>query len=410
MKRILVVDDDYTQIVLIKTILTKSGYDVVTYHDPLELVAEYKLGYAEAILSDINMPGLSGMELVNRIREIDPHVPFIMFTATSDIKSVVEFFKTGISDYINKPIVPEDLVHRLEKVLKDVDNNKELHKAELERDLIELERNKLISWKNLYASKDIKQTKQMMSFFSRTINADGGYIWLDMLNKLKAESDGSYILSSDLYDLITDSANSQRKAFDFISYINKLPNVKTSNVSLKQFTEHFNRISNEVINPLINESERDLSFNFNDLGQDGSVSVDLSILKDIILELTVNSIKFSPENSQIVVEIYKEEQADSDTFKSKKGKVVFKIRNSPKSGDLKGIPYDYTELVFDLFYTLESYILQNPNEKWSNGTGLYIARQLAHDMNIWIECGNIDDYSGSIKKQYVQFKLSIPIN
>lgn len=251
MDRVIVVDDDYTQIALVKTILTKAGYEVYTYENPVTLIDEYKPGMADILLSDINMPGLSGMELVHKIREVDLSIPIMMLTASSRLNSVIQSFKEGISDYLVKPVIPEDLVHRVNKIIQATRRKERLHKVEVERDLIELENKKLINWKNLYASKDITQTKQMMNFFSRTINTAGGYLWLDFLKSKKPNGDGNYLIDSDLYNLIIEAATSQKKSFEFMSYINDLPKINISEYKIEQFNKIISSYCSQELKSII---------------------------------------------------------------------------------------------------------------------------------------------------------------
>lgn len=404
MDRVIIVDDDITQITLVRTILTKSGYEVISYNSPVTLLEEYKPGMADILLSDINMPGLSGMELVHKVREVDLAIPIVMLTASSRLNSVVDSFKEGISDYLVKPVIPVDLVHRVGKIIQIARRKEKLHKVEVEKDLVELENKKLISWKNLYASKDITQTKQMMKFFSRTINTGGGYLWLDFLKSKKADDNGNFLIDSDLYNLIIEAATAQKKSFDFMSYISELPELDTDEYEIHNFNEIICSYCTEQLQPIISNSNKTLSINLNNLGNTGTVKVDMEKIKDILLELIVNAMKYSKDNSKVIIELYRGKNSIAD---KNIDSVIFTIRNIPRSEI--GIPYDYTELVFDLFYTMESYTVEHPQEKWSHGSGLYISRAFINKMGGWINCNNMIDYTEKNSGNYVLFKLSLPI-
>lgn len=396
MDRVIVIDDDVVITAQLNTVLLKSGYKVKVYNNPVEFTYNYEAGCCDLILCDNIMPELSGIEVVNRVREIDLSVPIIMLTATSNVKLVINYFKKGISDYIIKPIIPENLIHRVRENIKLSRKKADFYKIEVEKDLIELENQKLLSWKNLYGSKDITQTRQMMEFFSRTINSAGGYIWLDMLEKVKPESSGSYKINKELYDLIVETSKLQRKSFDFISYISKLPEPVMDRVSVSSLSTEIQKLILGNLNSIIEDSGRELSINISTLDSNSLIKADQTILNDIILELGINSVKYSLPGSKIIIELYIE------------GKnIVFSIRNMPNES--KEISYDYTELVFDLFYTLEAYTTEHPKEKWPNGTGLYISRELIKRMGGWITCKSVVDYTGKNKGVYVLFKFSIPM-
>ncbi|MGL1890949.1 MAG: response regulator [Spirochaetaceae bacterium] len=418
MTSISIIDDDHVQIVLVKTILSKFGYDVKTYYDPKIMLSEYSIGSTDLILSDIHMPGFSGLDLLNGIRTIDKNVPFIMFTSSSDIKSIISHFKKGISDYLLKPVNPDDLVHRIERVLEEKKVKKELEKIEHERELIELERRKLVNWRTLYANKETRQTEQMMSFFTRSINSGCGYVWLDILNDLPKEEDGSVILDKDLFQLVSDSAGSQRKAFDYLSFITNLPEVNNEVVSMKNFAESLSNLYDVKLKEVYDKDNKDLSFNISLENVEGNLNIASEWLLKVIAELCINASKFSPENSRVIAEVFKvSSQQIHGTNNGPKRWILFQIRNELlKSNekdeygeDIIGIPYDYIELVYDLFYTIESFPTEHPSEEWSNGTGLYIARYLIKKMNGSLTCKNMIDYTNGEAKPYVQFQLALPI-
>lgn len=93
------------------------------------------------------------------------------------------------------------------------------------------------------------------------------------------------------------------------------------------------------------------------------------------------------------------------------------IRNEPRElqardkegGRLTGIPYDYSELVFDLFFTIESFPTPNADEEWTDGTELYVVRKLLTRMGAMVANRNIVDYLGDAPKTYVQFAVAFPL-
>ncbi|QEN03866.1 response regulator [Thiospirochaeta perfilievii] len=421
MSKIIVVDDDKTQTVLVKTILTKYYHEVICYNDPRFMLTEYFQGKADLILSDIHMPHLNGLELFKAIRVKDKDIPFIIFTSNNDIKSVIEHFEKGISDYLIKPILSDDLIYRVSRVIDRSIMEKKLHKIELERDLIELEKNKLSNWRDLYAGKDIKQTKQMITYFTRSINSGGGYVWLDILNGLPTNEDGSLLLDSDLLNLVTESASNQRKAFEYLDFITNLPELNMETLEIRSLYHKVKDHFTNRLEDLFHNSSRELSVNLGLTELDGEVEIDYEMFIDIFEEVCINGIKYSPNKSKIFIEVYKISNQSLMRYspqKDTKNWLLFEVRNEviPKeiltNGDqgVIGIPYDYIELVFDMFYTIESYPTTHPEEKWANGTGLYICRNQINKMNGGLECKNIIDYTNGQKKPYVQFKLYLPIS
>jgi len=115
-KRILVVDDDATARRTLERFLTKIGYDVVTAATAEEALLAVEIDHPDIVLSDIYMPGMTGLELQAKIREVLPDLKVILMTGKDDMPTTVQAVQQGAYDYIIKPI---DL-DRLQKILEQM--------------------------------------------------------------------------------------------------------------------------------------------------------------------------------------------------------------------------------------------------------------------------------------------------
>jgi len=118
--RILVVDDNPTNIRVLKTRLAANGYDVVTAADGEEALAAAREQAPDLILLDIMMPRLDGLEVCKRLRA-DPTFPFtpiILVTAMADTKDVIAGLDAGGDEYLGKPIDHGALVARVRSMLR----------------------------------------------------------------------------------------------------------------------------------------------------------------------------------------------------------------------------------------------------------------------------------------------------
>jgi len=106
---VLIVDDERTLARSIKAFLTESGYNAEvagTAEQALELLERLR---PDVIFLDVRLPGMSGIELLQKIREFDPAVPVVIMTAFGTIEGAVDAVKRGAFDYLKKPVDLDEL-------------------------------------------------------------------------------------------------------------------------------------------------------------------------------------------------------------------------------------------------------------------------------------------------------------
>ncbi len=113
---VLVVDDDPTVAEVVATYLRRAGHRVRHAADGYEAVAAAETRLPDLVVLDLMLPGLDGMEVHQRIREMGP-VPVIMLTARGDESDRILGLETGADDYVTKPFSPRELVLRAQSVL-----------------------------------------------------------------------------------------------------------------------------------------------------------------------------------------------------------------------------------------------------------------------------------------------------
>jgi two-component system response regulator AtoC len=113
MTKVLVVDDEKIIVNLLREFLQRKSYEVITASDGAEALEKVRSESPKVVLLDINMPGMSGLDVLQNIRQSDPQVGVIMVTAMADEELGRSALSAGAFDYIMKPF---DLEY-LEKVL-----------------------------------------------------------------------------------------------------------------------------------------------------------------------------------------------------------------------------------------------------------------------------------------------------
>ncbi|MGL4228207.1 MAG: sigma-54-dependent transcriptional regulator [Tannerellaceae bacterium] len=117
MNTILIVEDDVTYGTMLKGFLSRKGYSVewvTSVSEALKITTERQVAL---ILSDLRLPDRDGIDLLTEVKEKYPQTAFIMMTGYAEISSAVQSMKLGASDYISKPIVPDDLIKKIQDAL-----------------------------------------------------------------------------------------------------------------------------------------------------------------------------------------------------------------------------------------------------------------------------------------------------
>lgn len=116
--KILIVEDEEKIARVLELELTYEGYEVEKALDGLSGFQLFQQGEWNLILLDVMLPGISGIELLRRIRSNDPHTPVIMLTAKDSVEDKVSGLDLGANDYVTKPFQIEELLARIRASLR----------------------------------------------------------------------------------------------------------------------------------------------------------------------------------------------------------------------------------------------------------------------------------------------------
>jgi len=193
---VLIVDDDIDALRLMGRILETSGYSVDLAQNGEEAMAKVSAALPHIILLDINMPGLSGIDILRQLRRIPQYIPVILVTAKTDVKDVVTGLEAGADDYIRKPFNRFELVARVRTQLRMKELNDKL--AEANKKLAELaeidDLTKLYNTRNIFQKIDTEISRARR--YDRTM----AVIMLDLddfknINDKHDHVFGSYVLA-----------------------------------------------------------------------------------------------------------------------------------------------------------------------------------------------------------------------
>ncbi len=118
MEIILIVDDEKNYLIVLETLLGEAGYEVLSSDTVVQAMRLLRNNDVDLIITDMKMPKISGMELLEMVKNKDSDLPVIMMTAYGTVEKAVEAMKKGAFDYITKPFQNQELKLTVAKALE----------------------------------------------------------------------------------------------------------------------------------------------------------------------------------------------------------------------------------------------------------------------------------------------------
>jgi FixJ family two-component response regulator len=129
-----VVDDDPDVLKAVERLLESAGHEVVTFASPQHFLERHDRDATGCLVLDLQMPGLSGLELQDMLEERASHLPIIFLTGRGDIAASVQAMKHGAADFLTKPVDDDLLIATVRDALA---RDRALRPARIERERIE---------------------------------------------------------------------------------------------------------------------------------------------------------------------------------------------------------------------------------------------------------------------------------
>lgn len=118
--RILLAEDDTNLGSLLKNYLTAKNHETSLYVNGIQALEAFRNKSFDLCILDIMMPEMDGITLAKEIRQINHEMPLIFLTARNQQEDILEGFRTGADDYITKPFSMEELIYRIEAILRRI--------------------------------------------------------------------------------------------------------------------------------------------------------------------------------------------------------------------------------------------------------------------------------------------------
>lgn len=343
-ENIIVIDDDYGMRLSCKKILVKEGFRVETFEDGaqgLEGVARLKPGL---VVVDLKMPGISGMEVIARVHEIDPLIVIVVITGYATIDTAVEAMKSGAYDFLPKPFSPDELRLIVKRGLERRRLALESQRGEMERALLKRRFITFVSHQLQTPLVAIHQYLNVLKYLGGTEDAAAKrQEWIDRCIKRTEE------LQSIIKDWLT------------------LAKIERESLSTKRIKVDLKRIIADILKTYEEMAAADgISLEVRLPGDACLVRGDPSCLSVLFDNLIVNAIKYNRPGGKVTVIA---EPAD--------GEVAISVIDTGV-----GIPEKYRPLLFEEFFRVKS---EDARKTTGTGLGLPICKRIVSEIGGSIE-------------------------
>lgn len=282
--KILVVDDVMTNVLLLQVLLDKEGFNVITASDGQMAIEAIGKEKPDLILLDVNMPNMSGFEVVKEIKKCSLYreIPVIFLTAMNDIGNIVKGFEVGGSDYIIKPFNREELMARITHQLSLLAAKRVIVKRTHELKKTILARDKMYS----VIAHDLRSPMASMKMIMNSIMHD-------------AEKDK---IDSTLYELLNLANKTTEDIFSLLDNLLKWTKFQIGKQVVIPQTIDMVALVRGIVDVFENVANlKKIKIEYEYSVEHANIFSDIDMVKSCIRNLMSNALKFSYEGGLIKV-------------------------------------------------------------------------------------------------------------
>jgi DNA-binding response OmpR family regulator len=407
--RILIAEDEIISATILEKILSANGYEVTIAKDGEEALTLFNQKFYPVVISDLNMPKLIGQDLIKLMMQKAPQPLIIVQSVREETELVIEIMKTGVYDYIVKPINPTELLHKVEKAFEVASFRK--IKRDLEKEYqVKLDKQlSWNSWKESIYSRDRHRFDQTLFHNMRTtltqgIGFGGLLSLIPFITSQAKTADGKYVIDEQVMSMLLSNVNMARKALDRFREIDEIlhSDYPEDKVSIMELYEMLKGLINEKIEMAaiknqtikINDAKPFFSTQF--------VAINKELFRNVFEELLINSMKFSEEKSSILI-----------LLNQVKHTMLISFLTTPLNiNNYAGIPDQFKAIIFEPFSRLDSSV----DERYHSldfGVGLTMVEKIIHKFHGFITASNMQTHldSDSLSQgKRVKIEIELPVS
>lgn len=287
--KLLIVDDVQSNVLLLRALLGKEGYQIVVATHGQEALEVTKREHPDLILLDVMMPGMDGFEVAERLKSEEEYaaVPIIFLTALDDTQSIVRGFKLGANDFISKPFRKEELMIRIRHQLSLVAAKRIILQQTDELRKTIAGRDKLYS----VIAHDLRSPMASMKMLLNTI--------LMSCNKTS--------VGEDIYDMLEMCNKTSEELFALLDNLLKWTKSQLGRLTVVSQPLNLTELAEGVIEVMKPVAELKNIRILLETHEQEEVTVDIEMIKCVIRNLLSNAVKFSNPDSEIRVSLKSQE-------------------------------------------------------------------------------------------------------
>lgn len=401
---ILVLEDEPINQALIGNILSRMGLEYVTAENGREALKELENRVFSIYIVDLLMPVMNGEEFIRELRNRDENAVVLVQTTIQVPETIVEVMKLRVFDYLFKPFDPERFQKSVRAAL-DYHKYKMGEKEHSSR--VSLKLRAQLEWLNYKEQRRATEStahEKNLIYNLKTSMSQGAGIgamvsMLELLEGNIVRGNGKCEVSCEILELIFKNLEISKRMIDGITSISDILESKITLVS-GHSTDLFEIIQRKAGELSEIFSKKGIRFSISELPRDAVIAINKEGLENIIEEMLVNAVKYSPHGGEI-----------GCLFHYAEGYLVVSLKNDIdfKAGG-KGVPPEFEKLVtepFIRFSTPDESVIHK--EKFSIGLGLSVVDHIArlHRGHFFIR--NIVDHLRQTPTTCVLSELLLPV-
>lgn len=375
----------------------------------IDFLTENHLQNQNILITDLQLPDGNGLDFVREVRKVNKQIPIVVITSTEDPKQIIEVMKEDVQEYLIKPVIPTELISRIEYQLSN--KKDEYIHSDYEREKI-LSLEKLLEWysyKNTRIQKgdfNSNELNKNLFYGLRTSLAQGAGLGvitelIDIIKTMPRAENGGVILDPDILKILEENAVYSKKVLDRFSEIEEVifDRIKLEEVSVIKLFNEMLKVKEEISSLLQLKDQVLVIPEYKGSNLNSKMfKWNSEYFRKILYELLLNAMRFSKPSSKIFFLIH----FDSD------GIYLSTINSYADEESAKiGISNRFLELIFEPFFRINQNVYDQ-HGSLDFGIGLSFVKQTIEKFGGTIHALNLVDHTNQTKETKIEFKMYFP--